>query len=188
MRKRGQILIVVAILISVTLLLLAVAVDAGRLYIERARMKRAAQAAADAGISVVAEEMVTLAVARQTVMAGTSTPTPPATVTPTPPLGEVQGWLTDEDRATLVSDPIQEKAEAAALAFAHVNGLSISDPDMLEMKVVYPQPGYAPDNPAIRTLRMLMSVRRRATILLAGLLGQDFIDLSVQGLSEVPQR
>ena len=188
MRKRGQVLIIVAILISVTLLLLAVAVDAGRLYIERARMKRAAQSAADAGVSVVAEEMVTLAVARQTVMAGTPTPTPPATVTPTPLLDQVQRWLTDEDRATLVSDPIQAKAEAAALAFAHVNGLSISDPDTLEMKLVYPQPGYAPDNPAIQTLRVLMIVRRRATILLAGLLGQDFVDLSAEGLSEVPQR
>jgi hypothetical protein len=83
---------------------------------------------------------------------------------------------------------VQAKAEAAALAFAHINGLSISDPDTLEMKVVYPQPGYAPDNPAIQTLRVLMIVRRRATILLAGLLGQDFVDLSAEGLSEVPQR
>ena len=76
---------IVAVLLVVALLLLAVVVDAGRLYIERARLKRAAQAAADAGIGVAAEHMVTLAVARQTQVAMSSTASPPLTATPTPP-------------------------------------------------------------------------------------------------------
>ena len=188
MNPRGQVLIVVAILISVTLLLLAVAVDAGRLYIERARMKRAAQAAADAGISVVADRMVTQAVARQTVMAGTPSPTPPGTGTPTPALGDVIAWLTDEDRATLVSDMVVSDAEATARDYAARNGLDPADPDTLSLEIAYPQDGYAPENIAIRSLRLLVRVRRQTTVLLAGLLGEAFVDLEAAGLSEIPQR
>jgi hypothetical protein len=188
MNRRGQVLIVVAILISVTLLLLAVAVDAGRLYIERARMKRAAQAAADAGISVVADRMVTQAVARQTVMAGTPSPTPPGMSTPTPPINDVIAWLTDEDRATLVSDAVADDAETAARDYAARNGLDPADPDTLSLEVIYPQDGYMPENIGIRSLRLLVSVRRRTTVLLAGLLGEAFVDLDADGLSEIPQR
>jgi hypothetical protein len=188
MNRRGQVLIVVAILIFVTLLLLAVAVDAGRLYIERARMKRAAQAAADAGISVVADRMVTQAVARQTAVAGTPSPTPPGTGTPTPPLGDVIAWLTDEDRALLVSDIVAVDAEASALEYAAHNGLDPADPDTLDLEVAYPQDGYTPENVAIRSLRLLVRVRRRTTVLLAGLLGEAFMDLDAEGLSEIPQR
>ena len=65
MKPRGQMLIVVAILLMVVLMILAVAVDGGRLLAERARLRRAAQAAADAGIGLVSEAMVTQAAARQ---------------------------------------------------------------------------------------------------------------------------
>jgi hypothetical protein len=188
MRQRGQILIVVAILISVTLLLLAVALDAGRLYIERARMKRAVQAAADAGISVVADRMLTQVVARQTIMAGTPSPTPPGISTPTPPLSDVVAWLMDEDRATLVSDEVVADAEAAARDYAARNGLDPADPDTLSLEISYPQDGYMPENIAIRSLRLLVRVRRQTTVLLAGLLGEVFVNLDAEGLSEIPQR
>lgn len=188
MNRRGQILIIVAILISVTLMLLAVAIDGGRLIIERARMKRAAQAAADAGISIIAEQMVTLAVAQQTKMASTPSPTPPGAMTSTPSPLQVHRWLSDEARSTLVSPPIQTMAAEVALDYARVNGLDASDQDTLEINIVYPQPDYSPDDPGIQTLRLLVSVRRRATILLAGLLDRDFVDLTAEGLSEIPQR
>jgi hypothetical protein len=35
---------------------------------------------------------------------------------------------------------------------------------------------------------LLVEVRRQATILLAGFLGRDLVDLSAEGLSELPQR
>jgi hypothetical protein len=37
-------------------------------------------------------------------------------------------------------------------------------------------------------VRILVTLRRRATILLAGLLGEEWVDLDGQGLSQVPQR
>ncbi len=188
MSKRGQILIIIAFLIPVLLLFLAVAVDAGRLFIERGRMKRAAQGAADAGISVIAEQMVTQVVARQTIQASTPSPTPPSLMTATPALGDLQAWLTDEDRATLVSPPIQTAAGAEARLFASANGFNIADPQTLAVEFQFPQDGFDPADEGIKTLRFRVSIERREVVLLAGLLNQSFVHLEVDGLSEIPQR
>jgi len=188
MRHKGQILIVVAVLIPVSLLMLAVAVDAGRLFIERGRMKRAAQAAADAGISVVAEQMVTLAVARQTLMASTPSPTPPGVMTATPFPGDVLAWLHDDDRATLVSYAVLGMAATEAVEYANRNGFDVANPETLAIEVTYPQSGFAPEDANISVLRLLVSIRQRATILLAGLLSDQWVDLIAEGQSEIQQR
>ena len=185
MKRHGQVLILVAVLIPILLLFLAVVVDAGRIFIERSRLQRSAQAAADAGISVVAEQMVTLAVARQTTMAGTPSPTPPGTMTATPPPGDIQGWLHDEDRRALTSDPLQATAVAETLLYALRNGLDL---DVLRLDVEFPQPGYTPGNSGIRVLRFMVEVERQTSILLAGLFGDAFISLEATGRSEIPQR
>lgn len=185
---RGQVVVLVAVLVPVVLTLLAVAVDAGRLYVERSRMVRAAQAGADAGIGVVAEQMVTLAVARQTQAASDPPPIPPETATPAPPLTDIVAWLTDEDREELVSAVVQAAAVASALDYADRNGLGTEDRPALEIRVTYPQDGYFPYDAAIQTLQMRVFARDEAVILLAGLLGHEFVDLSVEAMSEIPQR
>jgi hypothetical protein len=188
MNKRGQILIIVAVFIPITLLLLAVAIDGGRLFIERGRVQRAAQSGADAGISVVAEKMVTLAVARQTVFASTPSPTGFANMTATPPPSDVQAWLTDDDRATLVAPEIQSTAAAEARQYASRNGYSIDDPQTLLVEVTYPQQGYSPYDSSLDTLSLFVKIRLRTTVLLAGLLGDTLIDLESEAQSEIPQR
>ncbi len=191
MSSRGQVIVIVAFLLMVLLLLLAVAVDGGRLYIERARTVRAAQAAADAGIGLVGEEMVTLAVPRQTEAAlrpacvpdaGFGTPEASCTATPFP--GEVSHWLTDDDRATLVAPEMQTAVAEEALDYAGRNGLHESDPEVISLDVEYPH-DYDPGGPAVQ---LLVAVERRATILLSGLLRLDSITLESHGLSELPQR
>jgi hypothetical protein len=191
MRSRGQVIIIVAFLLMVLLLLLAVAVDGGRLYIERARTVRAAQAAADAGIGLVGEEMVTLAVPRQTEAAlrpscvpdaGFATPGVSCTATPLP--AEVSHWLTNDDRATLVGPEMQTAVAGEALDYASRNGLDRSDPEVISLDVEYPH-GYDPGGPAVQ---LLVAVERRATILLSGLLQRDWVTLESHGLSELPQR
>jgi len=177
MKPRGQMLIVIAILLMVVLMLLAVAVDGGRLMIERTRLRRSAQAAADAGIAVVAEQMVTQAAARQTQAALLPTCAPALPCTPTPAVNDVPGWLTDDDRATLVAPPMQTQVAAEARQYAQRN-------DIPSAEVTYPQ-AYDPGAPVVR---ILVTLRRRATILLAGLLGEEWVDLDGQGLSQVPQR
>ncbi|MGD2162041.1 MAG: pilus assembly protein TadG-related protein [Anaerolineales bacterium] len=188
MRKRGQILIIVAVLIPVTLLLLAVAVDSGRIFIERGRVQRAAQSGADAGISVVAERMVTLAVARQTVFASTPSPTGLATMTATPPPSDVQAWLTDDDRATLVAPEVQATAAAEARIYASQNGYDVGDPQTLLVEVTFPQPGYDPYDRGVDSLNLFVKIHRRTTVLLAGLLGESLINLESEAQSEIPQR
>ncbi|MBM3120975.1 MAG: hypothetical protein FJZ97_02155 [Chloroflexi bacterium] len=177
MKPRGQMLIVVAILLLVVLIILAIAIDGGRLLAERARLRRAAQAAADAGTGLVAEAMVTQATARQTQAAALPTCAPTGPCTPTPELNDVPGWLTDEDRAALVAPPMQTQVAAEAIQYAQYNGFP-------EAEVSYPQ-GYDPRAPVVR---VWVTLRRRATILLAGLLGEEWVDLAEPGLSQIPQR
>jgi Tfp pilus assembly protein PilX len=178
MKCRGQILVIVAVLLVVALLLLAVVVDAGRLYIERARLKRAAQAAADAGIGVAAEHMVTLAVARQTQVAMSSTASPPLTATPTPPLSEIAAWLTDEDRQHLIGPAIQSTVVTEAQWLALANGLESN-----ETHIDYPHQY----EPAGSHLRIRVITGQRFEVLLAGLLDSDLVRLQVEAVSQIPQ-
>jgi Putative Flp pilus-assembly TadE/G-like len=189
--RRGQIIVVVAILLMVVLLLLAVAVDVGRLFIERGRLERAAQAAADAGVGVVAERMVTLAIPRLTEGAARSAcvpdagyGTPGASCTATPSPNRAEQWLTDADRAELVAAPMQTQAAAEAQAYAASNGAAPGMGAVESLEVEYPD-GYNPQGP---TLKMRISIRASLNILFAGLLGQDDVDLGIEALSEIRQR
>jgi hypothetical protein len=181
--RRGQVVVIIAVLIPIVLLLLAVAIDSGRLYAERARLERALQSGADAGMSVVAEHMLTLAIARQTEFALTPSPE-----TPFPPPEDIEAWLMDDDRATLVGASIRATAQAEALRYAEFNGIDTSAPGILEVQVIYPQDGYDAYNDSIFSLRLEMRARLRAQILLAGLLGREFVELPSGALSELRVR
>lgn len=87
------------------------------------------------------------------------------------------GWLTDEDRATLVAPLMQTQVAAEAQQYAQRN-------EFPEAEVRYPE-SY---DPGASVVRIMVTLRRRATILLAGLLGEEWVDLAGQGLSQVPQR
>ncbi|HSB90231.1 MAG TPA: pilus assembly protein TadG-related protein [Anaerolineales bacterium] len=183
--KRGQAIVVVAILLMVVLLLLAVAVDVGRLFVARARLQRAAQAAADAGIGIVADRMVTLAIPRLTEGAARAAcvpdagyGTPGASCTATPSPRRAEQWLTDADRSELVAPAVQTQAAAEALAYARRNGL------VTAIVVGYPD-GYLPQGP---TIKMRVSIRAEMDLLFSGLLGGDELHLEVEALSEIRQR
>jgi len=191
MRRRGQVIVVVAILLMIVLLLLALPVDVGRLFVQRSRMERAAQAAADAGVAVVAEQIVTLAVPRQTEAAarppcvpdaGYGTPGASCTATPLPRRAE--HWLTDDDRATLIAPPVQTEASGEALTFAAINRADPGEAGVLAVDIEYPH-AYRPQDAA---LQMLVSIDARLSMLLAGLLGVDQVPFDVEALSEVRQR
>jgi hypothetical protein len=198
MRRAGQVLVIVAFLIPVVLLLLAMAVDTGRIYVQRSRDRRAAQAAADAGISYVAERMTTQVIIRQTQAANTSLSTPTLlltaridgaiSITPTAVPVVLQGWLTDADRATLISPEVAGTAAAVALEFAGWNGLSPDGGDPVEVGVIYPQASYAPADESLPTLQLLVYVRREIRHVLSGLIGPNHLELWVEALAEINQR
>lgn len=190
MRERGQVLVIVAVLLIVGLMLLALATDGGRLYVERGRLRRVAQSSSDAGISWVSDRMVTLAADRQT-QAALQTPcaTESATATAvpctaTPDLDEVRDWLEDEDRAELVGPESRATAEAVARMYAERNGVEPGGEDAAEVSVDYPYESGKDSE----VLRMRVSLRRQAVVLLAGLLGEDFVWLEAMGLSQIPLR
>lgn len=191
MRPKGQVVVIVAIALTVILTLLAVAVDGGRLYIQRSRLDRGAQAAADAGIGWVAEEMVTLAVPRQTDAAGRAACVPDgdygesgASCTATPLPAEIAHWLNDDDRATLTAPEAQETAEAVAREYAARNGIHTADPEIEALVFTYP---YAYDSEA-PNVHFRSLVRQRVTVLLVGLLGREFASVEGIGQAEIPQR
>lgn len=191
MKPRSQEIVIVAVALTVFLLLLAVAVDAGRLYIERETLDRSAEAAADAGIGWVSDQMVTQAVIRQTEAAARPRCVPDgdfgstgATCTASPQPADVPHWLTEEDRATLVSPGYQIAAEAVAADYARRNGIDHSSPGVQSLDFMYPY-NYSANAP---NLQFMVRVQRRVVVLLAGLLGRTSVDVAGQGLSELPQR
>ncbi len=177
MMRRGQMLIVIAILLAVMLMLLAMAVDGGRLMIERTRLRRSAQAAADAGIAIVAEQMVTQVAIRQAQAALLPTCAVLQPCTPAPAWNDVPAWLTDDDRATLVAPPVRTAVASEVEHYATLNGASPAE-------AAYPH-DY---DPRAASVRILVTLRRRASVLLAGLLGEEWVDLDGQGSSQIPQR
>lgn len=191
MKERGQVLVVVAVLLIAGLFLLALAADGGRLYVERIRLRRAAQSSANAGIGWVSEQMVTLAVPRQTQAAQRSPCVPDgdygeqgATCTATPLPEDIHHWLEDEDRETLVSPDVRDRVVDVARDYAERNDVRAGGPDSVELEIDYPH-RYREDSPVIQ---LQVVVRRRTMILLAGLLGSESVWLEAIGLSEVPQR
>lgn len=211
-KQQGQLLIVVAIVISIALLLLAVAVDGGRLFLERSRIARAAQSAADAGVGVAAEKMVDLAEERRAeaieesegafdeirreweeaclggIAEGEPTPEPnpeincneePEAEPFEPCEPEPQCWLEDEDWTTLDGAGVRSEVEKEALEYATANGYDLRDSSILKLEVEY-----LVDRPE-ESLQVQVTIRRRTTILLIGLLGGSFVNLEADGLSKL---
>jgi hypothetical protein len=169
--QRGQIVVLVAIFLSVAMMLLAVMVDAGRLFVERGRMMRAVQSAADAGIGVVAEEMVTLAEARRDAGSEACSPAPSC-------------YLEAGDWDRLEGEPeVKAQVQAEARAYAARNALDPEGPQVTHFEVDYP----LLDRDA-HTLGVRVSARRRVPVLLIGLLGESFVDLEAEGLSVIHGR
>jgi hypothetical protein len=180
MTPRGQILIIVAVLLMAGLFLLALVTDGGRIAWRRTQGQRAAQAAADAGIGIVAEEIVTLAVARQTDAASNQCPS----CTPTPDSELASRWLTDEDRSTLVAPPMRTQVAVEAEDYLRRNGFDLNQPEVESMEFEYPV-SYHPSDEAIR-LRVQMA--QTVAALIAGILGRESFDIPVEALSQVQQR
>jgi hypothetical protein len=196
MRSRGQILIILAFLIPIALLIIGVAIDVGRLYRQRAQVERAAQSAANAGVSALAEEMATLAFARYEDALSTPSATPDPLATPeptpegnsTPPSQDLPGWLQDEDRAALTVDPIRSRVIEVVELYASLNELDTEAESIQTLEIIYPQLGFNAYNPGLASLRLSVRVRGRSLMLLAGLVGREYVDFSVEAASQLQIR
>ena len=190
-QARGQAVILVAVALIGLLMLLAWVVDSGRLFAERQRLARAVEGAAKAGLVVVADRMVTQAVARQTEAALR----PPCiadgefgslvgicTATPSPQ--DVASWLTDLDRTELISPAMQTPVAQAVEDYAARNGIEPSSSGVDELEVHFPHDHNFGD----RRLTLRVVARRVFTVLLAGLLGQERAEITVETLQFLDQR
>ena len=190
-RAAGQILIVFAILILIMVFFLAWIVDGGRIAIRRAETRRGAEAAANAGMVVVGNQMLTQAVARQTEAAGrppcapeAGYGTPAPNCTATPQIRDIPAWLTDDDRATLVSPAVQTPVAAAAQDYAARNNVGPASTNIVEFSVIYPFDYQA----QAREIRLNIRIRRAISILLAGVLNRTQAELAEESIATLPQR
>lgn len=191
LRARGQAVILVAVMLIGLLMLLAWVVDSGRLFAERQRLTRAVEGAAKAGLVVVADRMVTQAVVRQT-EAALRPPCAPDGVfgslggicTATPSPQEVTSWLTDLDRAELISPGVQTPVAQAVEDYATRNGIDPSSSDVDELEVHYPHDHHLGD----RRITLRAIARRVFTVLLATLLGQERAEITAETLQSLDQR
>jgi len=185
---RGQVLVIVAFFLPLALLLLAVMLDAGRIYIEQGRMRQAAAAAAHAGIGTVADQIVAHAALRQTQAAPLTTSGPGTPEPSPPPAGDPLAWLTDEDRADLVAAWMCAEVRAEALRYLELNGIEPGGPDLVQIEIEYPQPGFDPNAEWITVLSMRVRLERELPVLLAGLLNEEWVTVHAEAISQIPQR
>lgn len=187
-QKQAQVLVIVAVFLMVVLLLLALSVETGRISQERHHLRGVADAAAKAGMFVVADQMVTLAAAQQTQAAlnpclpDAGYGTPGASCTATPPPEIVFAWLNDDDRATLVGPSMRTQVAQAVRAHIGRNGYGPGD---LEVQVQYPYRYHPTDT----KIRLFLRLKKQIQGLLASLLGWNKdLSLSTETQQELPQR
>lgn len=140
MRKsdQGQAIVIVAIGLWVSVILLALVVDTGRISVEKSKLNRTAEGATLAGANMASDLMVTRAAMRQATAMAQPTPAPPITPTATPPLRDTLAWLTAEDITWLTSSPAARTPVAAtALDYANRNGFGSANPKAT-VQVIYP--------------------------------------------------
>ncbi len=192
MRKseKGQVVIIVAVLLIAVLLFLAVIIDGSRLMIEQQELNRAADAAGKAGLIVVGDRMVTQVVSAQTAAASqtlTATPpgsTPGPTLTPTPAADDFYSWLTDDHRKTLVAPPMKTLVATYVLGSADENGLGLSNPAVTGLEITYPDQ-YTPDT---QLLQIIVKVDRIVAIMFGSILNIEEGVLSGITKQSIPQR
>lgn len=149
-KDQGQVIILAAVLLIVLLILLAVLVDGARLYIERQAIDRALDGAGKAGLIVVGDRMVTQIVAAQTSLATTTLSSSSSTIPPstTPAPDEYYSWLTEEAQQTLAAPPLQTVVADTVLASLEENGFGPDNPDVIDIRISYPD-GYSSNDPTL---------------------------------------
>jgi hypothetical protein len=187
--QRGQIILVVAVLLMVFLLMMAVMVDGARIYIEQQEIERALDAAGKAGLIIVGNQMVTQVVEAQTLSASIKSspipidtpPGPKLTVTPMP--DDFFSWLSEEDRQTLVAPPMQTVVATHVLGNLVENGLDLSNPNVIDIKISFPD-DYDPDN---QTLDIQLELKHRVVIIFGGVLNLNEGTIYGSSRQTVPQ-
>jgi len=171
-QQRGQILILVAVLVMVFLLMMAVMVDGARIFTEQQRIERSLDAAGKAGLIIVGNRMVTQVVKAQ-ILAASIAPVPvPGGIPPGPTLSSTPvpddffSWLSEEDRQELVAPPMQTIVATHVLGNLKENGLDISNPNVIDIKISFPD-NYDPEN---QNLDIQVELERRVVIIFGGLL------------------
>ncbi|MCJ7717025.1 MAG: pilus assembly protein TadG-related protein [Anaerolineales bacterium] len=188
--EQGQVIVIVAVLLVVTLLFLAVIIDGARLMVEQQELNRAADAAGKAGLIVVGDRMVTQVVQAQTAAASitlTATPvgsTPGPTLTPTPAPDDFYSWLREDHRKTLVAPPMQTLVATQVKGSTEENGLGLSNPAVTDLKIIYPDQYLVGAN----NIQIYVRIERIVAVVFGSILGLDEGILAGDTKQSIPQR
>jgi len=187
--ERGQIIVIIGLLLMVALTILAVIMDGARLMLKQQELIRAADAAGKAGLIAVGDQLVVQAGEAQSAATRTAAaPAPGGTVpgwTSTPaPQGDVFSWINEDHRQTLVAPPMQTLVSAQVLGSAEENGLGLSNPSVSDFRIIYPLE-YNRDDQAIR---IGVQIQQTVMILFGKLLNLESGEVTGYAEQEIPQR
>lgn len=188
--ERGQVIVLVGVLLAVLLLFLAVLIDGTRLFVEQQEINRALDAAGKAGLIVVGDCMTTqvaaaqIAAAPETSTSLSSQEDLDLSPTPTPEPDDLYDWLSEEHRQTLVSPPMQTMVATHVLGSLDENGLGLDNPNLIDISVSYPDSLYVGD----QTMQILVNLNRRVAILFGKILNLNQGVLSGSSKQTIPQR
>ena len=189
-KEKGQVMIILALLLVVVLTILAVIIDGARLVIEQQEIKRVADAAGKAGLIIVGDHMITQVVAAQTAAASitlATTPigsTPGPTLTPAPAVDDFFSWINDDHRKTLVAPLMQTLVATHVLGSVEENDQGLNNPVITEIEITFPYQYLVGD----QNIQIKVRIDRVVAILFGSLFNLDEGVLSGNTKQNIKQR
>jgi hypothetical protein len=169
--RKGQVLMIVAVLFVVVLLIMSVLINSGLLLLDKQELNRVSAAGGRSGLVYVGNLMVTQAgeAYRATAQApGTKTYGFP--VTPSAPQDADRAWkvehLSEQERATLISPPVRTLVAGKVKDQLEWSGVVAGKDGILKVEIIYPFQ-YHPEKDH---LDILVRVSKRVQGLFSGFL------------------
>ena len=190
-KQRGQILIIIAVLFIAVLSITAILIDSSRLLIEKQELNRASAAGGKSGMIYVGNLMVTQAgeafqstvQARVTSTPGSLLPSPTAAPGGTD-RPRVEDYLSDQDRAHLISPPVRTQVASEVKKQIQLNGFEEGKGGIMEIEVIYPFEYWLEKE----ELEIFIRISKRVSVMFSGFLEPDSGVIKGESRQSIPHR
>ena len=180
---------IVAVLFVVVLSITAVLIDSSRLVIEKQELNRASAAGGKSGMIYVGNLMVTqageafqsTAQAQETNTPGSPSPTAAPGGTDRP---RVETYLSDQDRAHLISPPVRTQVAWEVKKQIELNGFEEGKGGIMEIEVIYPFEYWLEKE----ELEIYIRISKRVSVMFSGFLQTGSGVIKGASRQSIPQR
>ena len=189
--RKGQILMIVAVLFVFVLLILSVLINSGLLLLEKQKLNRVSAAGGKSGLLYVGNLMVTQAgkAYRSTGQAqSTITPVSPIPFSTSTPQDADRSWkgeyLSTQDRATLISPPVRTLVAGKVKDHLEWNGIVEGKDGIIMIEIMYP----FQDLPEKDHLEIFVRISKRVQGLFSGFLDIEAGILTGESRQSIKQK